>query len=179
MAQQFEQPLETSDQLRAQRMTAKESRAVIDLWQQEQTEQTSLTDKPAVPDVAEGLEITVEDVQRLLQTVRARREDEVRLLAQEQAELRRHQKPRQLVARSQWIEVKPGIWEDAGLPGYSYIDFNQLSPNPQEASKHVQPLAIRFAAALAKVILLSLTVGLIIAPLFYVLWCVFTVPHRG
>ena len=47
-------------------MTADESRAVIDLWQQERVEQTGLTDKPAVPDVAEGLDITVEDVQRLL-----------------------------------------------------------------------------------------------------------------
>ena len=77
MAQQFEHPLEADSQLRAQRMTADESRAVIDLWQQERVEQTGLTDKPAVPDVAEGLDITVEDVQRLLNEVRVRREEDV------------------------------------------------------------------------------------------------------
>lgn len=51
---------------RTQRMTADESRAVIALWQQERVEQTGLTDHPAVPDVAEGLDIPVEEVQRLL-----------------------------------------------------------------------------------------------------------------
>jgi hypothetical protein len=95
MAQQFEQPLDNSN-LRAQRMTADESRAVIELWQQEQTELTGLTDKPAVPDVAEGLDITVEDVQRLLQNVRARRLEEARRLAQEQTELRLAQEERKL-----------------------------------------------------------------------------------
>ena len=93
MAQQFEQPQveqpsveQTQDAVgtgRAQRMTADESRAVIDLWQQERTEQTGLTDKPAVPDVAEGLDITIEDVQRLLQDVRAKRIAEERALATE------------------------------------------------------------------------------------------------
>ena len=47
-------------------------------------EQTGLTDHPAVPDVAEGLDIPVEEVQRLLAEVRARRLEEERLLAQEQ-----------------------------------------------------------------------------------------------
>ena len=166
MAQQHEQPSPqpAGNELRTQRMTAAESRAVIDLWQQERVEQTGLTDCPAVPDVAEGLDITVEDVQRLLQEVRARREEEARLLVQEQAlaeihlaeeqrqlaEIQRQraalslqQKPRQLVPRSEWVEVKPGIWEDAGLPGYSYADFNQLSPNPQGAGWKVQPSAAR------------------------------------
>ncbi len=201
MAQeQQQQPVGSTTSPRTQRMTAAESRAVIDLWQQERTEQTGLTDRPAVPDVAEGLDITVEDVQRLLTEVRARRLEEecalaterelseVRLAEEERklaevrrqrAALRQHQKPGQLVPRSQWVEVKPGIWEDAGLPGYSYADFNQLAPNPQEASKQVQPVAIRFAAALAKVIILSLLVGLIAAPFLYVLWCIFTVPHKG
>jgi hypothetical protein len=197
MAQEYEQPVDTSTSPRTQRMTAAESRAVIDLWQQERTEQTGLTDRPAVPDVAEGLDITVEDVQRLLWEVRARRLAEEQALAVDQerfnirlaeeerklvevqrqrAELRQQQKPRQLVPRSQWVEVKPGIWEDAGLPGYSCLDFNQLLPNPQEAGKQVQPPAIRFAAALAKVVLLSLPLGLIAASLLYVLWCFLTVP---
>ena len=84
MAQQFEHSSDMGSPLRAQRMTADESRAVIALWQSERVEQTGLTDKPAVPDVAEGLDIMVEDVQRLLSEVRARREDEARLMAQEQ-----------------------------------------------------------------------------------------------
>ena len=68
-------------------MTADESRAVIDLWQRERVEQTGLTDHPAVPDVAEGLDIPVEEVQRLLAEVRVRRLEEERLLAQEQAQI--------------------------------------------------------------------------------------------
>ena len=66
--------------LRAQRMTADEARSVIDQWQKECVEQTGLTDRPAVPDVAEGLDIPVEEVQRLLVEVRAQRvEGECRL----------------------------------------------------------------------------------------------------
>ena len=61
------------DPLRTQRMTADEAASVIALWQQERVEQTGLTDRPAVPDVAEGLDIPVEEVQRLLGEVRARR----------------------------------------------------------------------------------------------------------
>ncbi len=203
MAQEFRQPEDNSTSPRAQRMTADESRAVIALWQQERVEQTGLTDKPAVPDVAEGLEVTVEDVQRLLAEVRAQRQEEERTLAAEQeralterrlaeekadlaearrqrAELHREQARRQgqVVPRSQWVETKLGVWEDAGLPGYSYVDFNRLAPNQDGVDQIVQPLAVRFAAALAKVILLSLTLGLfVIAPLLYVLWCLLTGPH--
>jgi len=83
MPQEFQQP-ENSNPLRAQRMTADESRAVIALWQQERIEQTGLTDKPAVPDVAEGLDVSVEDIQRLLMEVRARRLEEEHQLAAQQ-----------------------------------------------------------------------------------------------
>lgn len=83
MAQEYEQPVDSMASPRTQRMTAAESRAVIDLWQQERVEQTGLTDRPALPDVAEGLDITVEDVQRLLMEVRARRLEEERALAAE------------------------------------------------------------------------------------------------
>jgi hypothetical protein len=183
MAQQFEHSSDDS-QLRTQRMTADESRAVIDLWQQERVEQTGLTDKPALPDVAEGLDITVEDVQRLLAKVRARHENEVLLLAQAQeqlaeeerrlakvqrqrVELRQHQTPRQLVPRSQWVEVKLGIWEDAGLPGYSYMDFNQLSPNSQEVSEQIQPTSVRLVNLLFRIVFLSLLFILPLALLIY------------
>ena len=80
MLQQFP----SDEPLRAQRMTAEEAHSVIALWQQEQTEQSGLTDRPAVPDVAEGLNISVEDVQRLLAEVRAQRLEEESALAQEQ-----------------------------------------------------------------------------------------------
>ena len=69
--------------LRAQRMTADEARSVIDQWQKERVEQTGLTDRPAVPDVAEGLDIPVEEVQRLLVEVRAQRLEGERRLARE------------------------------------------------------------------------------------------------
>ena len=97
MAQQLEHSSDDSP-LRAQRMTAGEARAVIALWQQERVEQTGLTDKPAVPDVAEGLDISVENVQRLLQNVRAKRLEEERALVLEQklAEIRLAEEERKL-----------------------------------------------------------------------------------
>ncbi len=78
------QQFDNEDSLRTQRMTADESRAVIALWQQKRVEQTGLTDKPAVPDVAEGLNVPVEEVQRLLEEVRAKRLEEEQALAYEQ-----------------------------------------------------------------------------------------------
>ncbi len=120
MAQEYEQPVDGIASPRTQRMTAEESRAVIDLWQSERVEQTGLSDRPAVPDVAEALDITVEDVQRLLSEVRTRRLAEERKLAEirrQRSMLCLHQQPKQLMPRSQWVEIKPGIWEDAGLPG--------------------------------------------------------------
>ena len=121
------------DAPRTQRLTADESRAVIARWQQERVEQTGLTDRPALPDVAEGLDIPVEEVQRLLAEVRAQRLEEERALAKELvkshiaeqehrlAEIRRqraqlqqrqaHPKGR-IRARGRWLEVKPGVWED-------------------------------------------------------------------
>ncbi len=88
----------SSNALRSQRLSPDEARAVIDLWQAELVEQTGLTDRPAVPDVAEGLDLSVEDVQRLLAEVRTRREAESRLLAQEQelAEIRLAEEQRKL-----------------------------------------------------------------------------------
>jgi len=88
----------SSNALRTQRLSPDEARAVIDLWQAEQVEQTGLTDRPAVPDVAEGLDLSVEDVQRLLAEVRTRRDAESRLLAHEQelAEIRLAEEQRKL-----------------------------------------------------------------------------------
>lgn len=112
MAQEYEQPVDSTASSRTQRMTAAEARAVIDLWQQERVEQTGLTDRPAVPDVAEGLEITVENVQRLLMEIRARRLEEeqslmaerlilVVRLAEEERKLARTQRQRADLRREQ------------------------------------------------------------------------------
>lgn len=130
-----------NESLRAQRMTADEAASVIALWQQERVEQTGPTDRPALPDVAEGLDIPVEEVQRLLAAVRARRREEERALAQEQAETRLAEEERRLAevrrqrvelrrgqvnpqkraaSRSRWVETKPGVWEDV----------NQSEPSP-------------------------------------------------
>lgn len=67
---------EYDESLRSQRLTEDEARAVIDLWQQEQVESGGLTTHPSVPDMAEGLNIGTDDVQRLLHQVRTRRADE-------------------------------------------------------------------------------------------------------
>jgi hypothetical protein len=83
--QQFEE--EEPSPLRSQRMTEDEAKAVIDLWQQQEVESGGLTTRPAVPDVAEGLDVSVEDVQRLLQQVRAKRQAEERRFALEQYEV--------------------------------------------------------------------------------------------
>ena len=67
------QQFDNSEPARAQRMTEQETQAVIALWQQEQMEQGGLTNQPALPDVAEGLDISVEDARRLLEQVRSQR----------------------------------------------------------------------------------------------------------
>ena len=109
MAQEHEQPVDSSPPSRTQRMTADESRAVIELWQREQGEQIGLTDKPAVPDVAEGLDITVEDVQRLLMEVQARRLEEECALARDKTGRRLAEEERRLAeVQRQRAELRSG-----------------------------------------------------------------------
>ena len=60
------------DAFRSQRMTAGEAQAVIALWQSERFARTGLADRPTVPDVAEGLDVSPEEVLCLLSDVRAR-----------------------------------------------------------------------------------------------------------
>lgn len=132
MAQQFEHSSDDS-QLRTQRMTADESRAVIALWQQERVEQTGLTDKPAVPDVAEGLDITIEDVQRLLQDVRAKRLEEERALIAERelSEIRLAEEERKLAEiQRQRAELRR---EQAEAGRRSEVQFIQAYPLRQKA----------------------------------------------
>ena len=150
MAQEYEQPVDSSPPSRTQRMTADESRAVIALWQQERVEQTGLTDKPALPDVAEGLDVSVEDVQRLLMEVRARRLEEERALAAEQelaqAERRLAEEQEGLAAtRRQRAELRRQAEEDAWRNA-------PLWQPPQDAprlrrSKPRQPALVEWAGA--------------------------------
>jgi DNA-binding transcriptional MerR regulator len=127
-------------------MTADEAQAVIALWQRERVERTGLTDRPAVPDVAEGLDVPVAEVRRLLAAVRARRLEEERALAQEQelaeqeeklaevrrrrAELRseRAQRQNRTASRPQWIGAEPGVREDAAAasPAWAYAEHKEL-----------------------------------------------------
>jgi hypothetical protein len=171
--------------LRSQRMTADEAKAVIDLWQRERDEQTGLTDRPAVPDVAEGLDIDVEDVQRLLADVRERRADEERALAYEQelaeirlaeeerklaevkrqrAELRREQaNPRgQIEPRHRWVEVKLGIWEEAAPPELIPVRHQGSQPllPPIQFDDFVRGFLPGFVAIMVAMIVVVLMVAL-------------------
>lgn len=165
---------------RTQRLTADESRAVIARWQQERVEQTGLTDRPALPDVAEGLDIPVEEVQRLLAEVRAQRLEEERALVQEQARMRLAEEERGLTdvrrrrtelrlgadhrqkltdPRSRWVETRPGVWEDASLPA--------LEADQYKCSPPTRPRAVRMAKALAKIVYCLLILGLVVGPIVY------------
>lgn len=59
--------------LRNERMTEEEARAVIALWQQRRVERGLLTTSPAVTDLAEGLDVSVEEARALLTEMRVRR----------------------------------------------------------------------------------------------------------
>lgn len=52
------------------RMTPDEAQAVIRLWQQEQTDNGGLANRPTLADLAEGLDIAPEDARRLLAQAR-------------------------------------------------------------------------------------------------------------
>ena len=186
MAQQnFEQPLDGGN-LRAQRMTADESRAVIDLWQQEQTELTGLTDKPAVPDVAEGLDITVEDVQRLLSEVRASEQKIIMAetqLAEEEAglaEIRRQrietrrfamEAARQAVKTSQTQKASPNLRrvkprQSAPIEWAGVEDFWQKTEEDLEAGRAYR--AARATRAVVYTLLIFLF--LLLLPSLYIFW---------
>ena len=60
------------EQPEPQRMTHEEARAVVRLWSKSHVAREE-TDSPTVADVAEALEITPDEVERLLRSVQARR----------------------------------------------------------------------------------------------------------
>ena len=180
--------------LRAQRLTADESRAVIDLWQRERVEQTGLTDHPAVPDVAEGLDIPVEEVQRLLVEVRAQRVEEERRLARERkraeamlrlveeeaklsevqrqrAEVRLEKAARRGKATSGWQGAKsePVPWEEwkaTHAPIQSEETKSKIWEDVnQQAPPHLTPDATKIGAAL-----LYLVWGLALSLLAWIGW---------
>jgi len=164
------------DAPRTQCLTADESRAVIARWQQERVEQTGLTDRPALPDVAEGLDIPVEEVQRLLAEVRAQRLEEERALVQEQARMRLADEERGLAEirrqraqlqqrqvhpkgrtrpRGRWLEVKLGVWEDV--------------------NQQAKPLSL---CAKVGVIIICLILSTVITILGFLWWTVSFMPHN-
>ncbi len=79
------QPEETP--LPPQRLSAEEARAVIGLWQQRRDAEGGQVDLPSIPDVAEGLDISVEDAERLLGEVRARQAQKQQQQADDQQTL--------------------------------------------------------------------------------------------
>ncbi len=130
----------SSNALRMQRLSPDEARAVIDLWQAEQVEQTGLTDRPAVPDVAEGLDLSVEDVQRLLAEVRTRREAESRLLMHEQelAEIRLAEEQRKLAEiQRQRAELRR---EQAEAERRGAEPWRRPAPHPVAPKRHLRRL---------------------------------------
>ena len=135
MPQQFDnqEPAPGLTPLQSQRMTADEAKSIIALWQQERTEQTGLTDRPAVPDVAEGLGIGIEDVQRLLEEVREQRAEEERALAYEQelAEIRLAEEERKLAeVRRQRAELRRESAEESRGLGALY----QVQERPSQGN---------------------------------------------
>jgi hypothetical protein len=134
------QQFPSDDSLRTQRMTADEAKSVIDLWQQERVEHTGLTDRPTVPDVAEGLDIGVEDVQRLLAEVRAQRVEEERALALEQelSEIRVAEEDRKLSEiRRQRAELRR---EQRNSELYTLApNIHPAKSKPQKGSRHWSP----------------------------------------
>ncbi len=167
MAQHFEQPAETLTgadlALRAQRMTADEARAVIALWQSERVEQTGLTDKPAVPDVAEGLEVSAEDVQRLLTEVRTRRVEEERTLATE----RELSKIRQAEEKRQWAELQrqraemmreQAEWERRRQKSTDYEPSAFYTNQPAEYSTVSSNLSVAIILLVALVLIILIAV---------------------
>ena len=188
--------------LRTQRMTADESRAVIDLWQQERVEQTGLTDHPAVPDVAEGLDIPVEEVQRLLVEVRARRLEEERRLAREQkrakamlrlveeeaklsevqqrrAEVRLAKAERRgkAASRRQGTESEPGPWEEWKAT-HTPAQWVETKPNIWEDVNQQSPPWLTSEAKKVGAALLYLVWGLALSLLAWIGWLAgFWGPH--
>lgn len=97
----------------ADRLSGQEMEDVIALWQQEQ----GLNERPRAEDVAEGLNVPVSEVERLLQITRARRADEEKRLREEQARLASEQQrvraEREMLAglQRQRVQVRRRIGE--------------------------------------------------------------------
>ena len=163
------------DAPRTQRLTADESRAVIARWQQERVEQTGLTDRPALPDVAEGLDIPVEEVQRLLAEVRAQRMEEeaelarerklvksMRRLAEEEARLAEVQQQR-TEARLTKAERRGRSAEDEAVPWevwkatHTPAKWAETTPNiwedvNQQSPPHLSQEGTKIGAALLYIV---------------------------
>lgn len=175
-------------------MTADEARAVIALWQQERVAQTGLTDRPAVPDVAEGLDVPVEEVQHLLGEVRARRVEEERGLAQEQelaqaeahlaeeefelasiqqrrADMRLAKAEHRIQAESdrQGVEIEPVPWEvwKAAHPPVKWVE---TKPNIWEDVNQQSPPHLTSAGTKVGAALLYLVWSLALSLLAWIGW---------
>ena len=184
----------SQDAPRTQRMTADESRAVIARWQQERVEQTGLTDHPAVPDIAEGLDIPIEEVQRLLGEVRALRLEEERRLArerkwakamlrlveeeakltevqQQRAEMRLAKAERRGKGASgrQSAEDEPVPWE-VWKATHTPVKWEETKPGIWEDVNEQAPSPLASVGAKASVLVLCLLLSTAISVLAFSVW---------
>jgi len=176
------------DAPRTQRLTADDSRAVIARWQQERVEQTGLTDRPALPDVAEGLDIPVEEVQRLLAEVRAQRLEEeaelarerklakaMRRLAEEEAKLAEVQQQR-AGARLTKAERRERSVEDEAVPWevwkatHTPAQWVETTPNTWEDINQQSPPHLTQEGTKAGAILLWFVWSLVLSLLACIGW---------
>ena len=184
----------SQDAPRTQRLTADESRAVIARWQRERVEQTGLTDRPAVPDVAEGLDIPIEEVQRLLGEVRALRLEEERRLArerkrakamlrlveeearltevqQQRAEMRLAKAERRGKGASgrQSAEDEPVPWE-VWKATHTPVKWEETKPGIWEDVNEQAPSPLASVGAKASVLVLCLLLSTAISVLAFSVW---------
>ncbi len=182
------------DPLRTQRMTADEAKSVTALWQQERVVQTGLTDQPAVPDVAEGLDVPVEEVQRLLAEVRARRvEEELRLareqklaqaearLAEEEARLADVQQQRAEVRRAkagrrggaasrrQAADIEPVPWE-VWKATHSPVRWAETEPGVWEDVNQQEPTPLLSSGVKAGAVVVCLMLSAAVSVLACLVW---------
>lgn len=188
MPQQFDnqEPAPSLTPLRSQRMTAEEAKSVIALWQQERTEQTGLTDRPALPDVAEGLGIGIEDVQRLLNQVRERRSEEERALAYEQVQASLAEEKHELdEVQRQRAELQREQAE---------VERRRLEKEQERREKQAERRSLRSSSAAGRLTALaaSAKIGLIrawsglgwalpvfVASILLIIWLISVVYHRA
>ncbi len=90
----LQQRFEDEEALRREHMTDEEARAVVELWAETEKERERRKSMPSVADLAEGLQVPVEEAHALLAQVRER-----------QAQTTAQTQVRQRSTRSRWVAM--------------------------------------------------------------------------